>query len=93
VQVRVAFFSPTLTGVGIISCLLTLLLLDQEPQVCFMMFGMHRDEKSAVEIVTDDRKLSRPGMYAANTVLKAGKTVLVVEAADYVGGRTRQVCL
>jgi lysine-specific histone demethylase 1B len=30
-------------------------------------------------------------MYAANTLLKAGKTVLVVEAADYVGGRTRQL--
>lgn len=34
---------------------------------------------------------SRAGLYAANAVLKAGKTVLVVEAADYVGGRTRQV--
>lgn len=31
------------------------------------------------------------GLYAANQVLKAGRTVLVVEAADYVGGRTRQM--
>ena len=35
--------------------------------------------------------VSRSGLYAANTVKKAGKSVLVVEAADYVGGRTRQV--